>query len=77
MGKKISVDSATMMNKVFEIIEAKKIFNISYKKLSILIHPKSYVHAIIKLKNGITKIIVHDTDMRIPIFNSIYASSKP
>ena len=67
MGKKISVDSATMMNKVFEIIEAKKIFNISYKKLSILIHPKSYVHAIIKLKNGITKIIVHDTNMRIPI----------
>ena len=77
MGKKISVDSATMMNKVFEIIEAKKIFNISYKKLSILIHPKSYVHAIIKLKNGITKIIVHDTNMRIPIFNSLYASSKP
>ena len=52
MGKKISIDSATMMNKVFEIIEAKKIFDISYKRLSILIHPKSYVHAIIKFKNG-------------------------
>ena len=50
MGKKISIDSATMMNKVFEIIEAHKIFNISYKKLKILIHPKSYVHAIIKFK---------------------------
>ena len=76
MGKKISIDSATMMNKVFEIIEAKKIFNISYKKLSILIHPKSYVHAIIKLKNGLTKIIVHDTSMKIPIFNSLYSSSN-
>ena len=76
MGKKISIDSATMMNKVFEIIEAKKIFNISYKKLSILIHPKSYVHAIIKLKNGLTKIVVHDTNMKIPIFNSLYSSSK-
>ncbi len=76
MGKKISIDSATMMNKVFEIIEAKKIFNISYKKLSILVHPKSYVHAIIKFKNGLTKIVVHDTNMRIPISNSLHSSSK-
>ena len=76
MGKKISIDSATMINKVFEIIEAKKIFNIQYNKLSIIIHPKSYVHAIIKLKNGLTKIIVHDTSMKIPIFNSVYSSKK-
>ena len=72
MGKKISIDSATMMNKVFEIIEAKKIFNINYDKLSILVHPKSYVHAIVKFKNGLTKILIHDTNMTIPIFNSIY-----
>ena len=76
MGKKISVDSATMMNKAFEIIEAKKIFNIPYKKLSIIIHPKSYVHAILKFKNGLTKIIVHDTNMEIPIFNSLYSFNK-
>ena len=76
MGKKISIDSATMMNKVFEIIEAKKIFNISYKKISILVHPKSYVHAIIKFKNGLTKLVVHDTNMKIPIANSLYSSSR-
>ena len=76
MGKKISVDSATMMNKVFEIIEAKKIFDIPYQKLSIIIHPKSYVHAILKFKNGLTKIIVHDTNMKIPIFNSLYSSNQ-
>ena len=75
MGKKISIDSATMMNKVFEIIEAKKIFDIPYKKLSIIIHPKSYVHAILKFKNGLTKIIVHDTNMKIPIYNSLYSSN--
>ena len=75
MGKKISIDSATMMNKVFEIIEAKKIFDITYKKLSIIIHPKSYVHAILKFKNGLTKIIVHDTNMKIPIYNSLYSSN--
>ena len=72
MGKKISIDSATMMNKVFEIIEAKKIFNFSYKKLDILIHPKSYVHAIVKFTNGLTKLLIHDTNMTIPIFNSLY-----
>ena len=76
MGKKISTDSATMINKVFEVIEAKKIFKIPYKKLSIIIHPKSYVHAIIKFKNGLTKIIAHDTNMKIPIFNSLYSSKK-
>ena len=72
MGKKISIDSATMMNKVFEVIEAKNIFNINYKKISILIHPKSYVHALIKFNNGQIKILAHDPDMRIPIHNSIY-----
>ena len=71
MGKKISIDSATMMNKVFEIIEAQKIFNISYKKFSMMIHPDSYLHAIIKFDNGLIKLLAHDTNMKIPIFNSI------
>ena len=76
MGKKISIDSATMMNKVFEVIEAQRIFNIDINKFKILIHPKSYVHAIIKFTNGLTKILVHDTDMKIPIFNSIYGNNN-
>ena len=71
MGKKISVDSATLMNKVFEIIEAKKIFDLRYDQLDILIHPSSYVHAIIKFNDGMIKIIAHDTNMKIPIFNSL------
>ena len=72
MGNKISIDSATLMNKVFEIIEAQRIFNIPINKLKILIHPKSYVHAIVKFYNGLTKILIHDTNMKIPIMNSIY-----
>ena len=72
MGKKITIDSATLMNKVFEVIEAKNIFNINYKKISILTHPKSYVHAIIKFKNGISKFLIHEPDMKIPIYNSIF-----
>jgi len=72
MGKKITIDSATLMNKLFEVIEAKNIFNISYNKISILTHPSSYVHSIVKFKNGITKVLIHDPDMKIPIINSIY-----
>ena len=71
MGAKISVDSATMINKVFEVIEAKKIFNIKYNKLSIFIHPNSYVHAILKFKDGMINLIAHDTTMEIPIFNTL------
>ena len=72
MGKKITIDSATLMNKVFEVIEAKKIFDLNYNQLEILIHPKSYLHAIVKFNNGLSKLLVHDTNMKIPIFNSIY-----
>ena len=76
MGKKISVDSATLMNKVFEVIEAHRIFNIDLNKFEILIHPKSYVHAIVKFNNGLTKILIHDTNMMIPIFNTIYVNKN-
>ena len=76
MGKKISIDSATMMNKVFEIIEAKKIFDLDYNQLEILTHTQSYIHAIVKFTNGLTKILIHDTSMKIPIFNSIYGESN-
>ena len=76
MGKKISIDSATLINKVFETIEAQRIFDIDLSKFKILVHPKSYIHAIIKFKDGLTKILAHDTDMKIPIFNSIYANKR-
>ena len=72
MGKKISIDSSTLMNKVFEVIEAKKIFNVNYNQLDILIHPESYIHAIIEFKNNMNSIVAHNTTMDIPIFNSLY-----
>ena len=76
MGKKITVDSTTLMNKVFEIIEAKKIFNLDYKQLNIVIHPQSYIHTIVKFYDGMVKIIAHDTTMMIPIFNSVFSNKK-
>ena len=72
MGKKISIDSSTLVNKIFELIEAQKLFNIPNEKLDILIHPESLVHAIIKLKNGLTKFIYHETSMIIPLANAIF-----
>ena len=70
-GKKVTIDS-TMMNKLLEIIEAQKLFNIPNNKIEILIHPNSLVHAIVKLKNGLVKFIYHETSMIIPITNAIF-----
>ncbi len=75
MGKKISVDSATLMNKVFEVIEAQRIFKIDINKFEILIHPNSYIHSLVKFNNGQIKILAHEADMKIPIFNSIYQNT--
>jgi 1-deoxy-D-xylulose-5-phosphate reductoisomerase len=76
MGKKISTDSATMINKVFEVMEARKVFDIDYQKIKILIHPQSYIHAILKFNNGLTNIIVHDTTMKVPIFNTLFLNDN-
>ena len=76
MGKKISIDSATMMNKIFEYIEAKNIFNLKKNQLSILIHPSSFVHAIIVFKENIIKFLAHETDMSIPISSALNLHNK-
>ena len=72
MGKKITINSSTLMNKILELVEAQKIFNISNKKLDIIIHPESLVHAIIELKNGLSHFVYHETSMAIPIANAIF-----
>jgi 1-deoxy-D-xylulose-5-phosphate reductoisomerase len=65
MGKKISIDSATL------VIEAQRLFDIDINKISIKIHPQSYVHSIIKFKDGLIKICAHEPNMSIPISNSL------
>ena len=76
MGKKISVDSSNLMNKVFEVVEAYKLFNFNKKKYKIIIHPQSYVHSIIRFKNGLVKMVMHNTDMKIPISNTLYQTKN-
>ena len=72
MGKKITVDSSTLMNKILELIEAEKLFKIPNHKLDILIHPESLIHAVIQFKNGLSKMLFHDTSMVIPLANAIF-----
>ena len=74
MGKKISIDSASLMNKVLELIEAYKFFPFDPKKYEILIHPQSLIHSIVVFNNGQIKFLYHETDMKIPIANAIYGS---
>jgi 1-deoxy-D-xylulose-5-phosphate reductoisomerase len=72
MGKKISVDSATLMNKVLELTEAVKLFPFDSHKYEIIIHPQSLVHAIVKFKNGTTYFLYHIPDMKIPISHALF-----
>ncbi|WP_265022049.1 1-deoxy-D-xylulose-5-phosphate reductoisomerase [Wolbachia endosymbiont (group A) of Icerya purchasi] len=74
MGKKISIDSATMMNKALEIIEAHNLFNISPDKIEAIVHPESIVHGIVTYKDGFNFAVLAETDMAIPI---LYALSWP
>jgi 1-deoxy-D-xylulose-5-phosphate reductoisomerase len=76
MGKKISVDSANLMNKVFEVIEAYKFFGFKKEKYRIMIHPQSYVHSIIRFKSGLIKMILYNADMKIPISNILYGKKN-
>ena len=75
MGKKISIDSANLMNKVLEVIEASLIFNLPINKFKIIIHPQSLIHAVIEFKNGLSSMLYHYNNMKIPIGNSLYNNS--
>jgi 1-deoxy-D-xylulose-5-phosphate reductoisomerase len=72
MGKKISIDSANLMNKVLEVIEASLIFDLPINRFKIIIHPQSLIHAMIEFKNGLSLMLYHYNDMKIPIANSLY-----
>tara|TARA_Y200000002_G_scaffold300626_1_gene255655 strand:- start:7365 stop:8510 length:1146 start_codon:yes stop_codon:yes gene_type:complete len=76
MGAKISVDSATMVNKALEIMEAKYLFNLNDNQINAVIHPQAIVHAMINYKNGITTALMNKPDMRIPISSLFFEFDK-
>src|SRR5207344_2777392 len=74
MGRKITIDSATLMNKGLEVIEAHWLFDVPAARIEVLIHPQSIVHSMVELKDGSTIAQLGVTDMRLPIQ---YAFSYP
>ena len=67
MGAKITIDSATMMNKGFEVIEAHHLFNVPYEKIDTILHPQSIVHSMVEFKDGTIKAELGSADMHTPI----------
>ena len=77
MGYKNSIDSATLVNKCLELIEAHYLFDIPYSKMDILIHPEAIIHSAIEYNNYTTELNLFKNDMKIPILNFfIYAGAK-
>jgi 1-deoxy-D-xylulose-5-phosphate reductoisomerase len=74
MGAKITIDSASMMNKGFEVIEAKWLFGVDAKQIQVLVHPQSIVHSAVQFQDGSVKAQLGVPDMRLPIQ---YAFSFP
>lgn len=74
MGPKITIDSATLMNKGLEVIEARWLFDIGYEKIDVVVHPQSIIHSMVEYDDGSIKAHLGQTDMRIPIQ---YALSYP
>ena len=74
MGQKVTIDSATLLNKGFEVIEASVLFGISMDKIEVVIHPESIVHAMVEFIDGSVTALMHIPDMRVPIQ---YALSWP
>lgn len=74
MGAKITIDSATMMNKGFEVIEAKWLFGVDARQIEVLVHPQSIVHSAVQFRDGAVKAQLGVPDMRLPIQ---YAFSYP
>ena len=72
MGGKISIDSATLMNKGLELIEAHHLFGISYDRISVVVHPESIVHAVIQLNDGASIAHLGHPDMRVPISYALH-----
>ena len=72
MGVKITVDSATMMNKAFEVIEAKWLFDVGWENIEVIIHPESIIHSMVEFEDGSTKAQLSPPNMRLPIQYALF-----
>jgi len=77
MGRKVSLDSATMMNKGLEVIEARWLFNIPLERIEIIIHPQSVIHSLVRMRDGSLLAQLSSPDMRLPIAYALYYPDRP
>ena len=76
MGKKITVDSATLMNKAFEVIESHCLFDVPWDKIEVVVHPQSIIHSMVELADGSVKAQMGPPDMRLPIQYSMFYPTR-
>ena len=76
MGNKITIDSATLMNKAFEIIEAYYLFNLKLNQINVIVHPESIIHSLVNFIDGSTSALLGQHDMRLPIFFALNWPSR-
>ena len=77
MGSKITIDSATLMNKGFEVIEAKWLYNLDISQIDVLIHPQSIIHSLVQFTDGSMKAQLSLPDMRLPIQYALFYPERP
>ena len=77
MGAKITIDSATLMNKGFEVLEARWLFDVDFDKIDIVVHPESIVHSLVEFEDGSMIAQLGATDMRLPIWYALHAAERP
>ena len=77
MGARITIDSATMVNKGFEVIEAHYLFNVPYSQIATVLHPQSIVHSMVEYQDNAIIAQLGSADMRLPIQYALYAGQRP
>jgi len=76
MGPKITIDSATLMNKAFEVIEARWLFDVSWEQIDVVIHPQSIIHSMVEFEDGSVKAQMSSPDMRLPIQYALFYPNR-
>jgi len=77
MGKRITIDSATLMNKGFEVIEACRLFNLAPDRVKVIVHPQSTIHSLVEFRDGSILAQLSVTDMRLPILYALTYPERP
>ena len=78
MGRRITIDSSTLMNKGFEVIEARWLFDVPWERIEVVVHPQSLIHSMVEFDDGSVKAQIGPPDMKLPIqYAMLYPERQP